>query len=135
MAIRSVRVDDLDGTSDDVRPVETYKFSAFGIDYEIDLHQENADKLRETLVQWITPARQRSPKASAKPAKTDKSQLDAIRQWAHSHGYEFSDRGRIPVHVMEAFQRLASPSVKQRAVSTVLSAPGAEEAAPAFSAR
>ncbi|WP_260502555.1 Lsr2 family protein [Rhodococcus aetherivorans] len=33
-----------------------------------------------------------------------KEQLAAIRAWAKTHGYQVSDRGRIPQHVIDQFE-------------------------------
>jgi hypothetical protein len=41
--------------------------------------------------------------AAAKPAKRDPDQLNAIRAWARSNGYEVSDRGRIKAEIEEAY--------------------------------
>lgn len=34
-----------------------------------------------------------------------KEQSQAIRQWAKANGHELSDRGRIPAHVIEEFEK------------------------------
>lgn len=40
---------------------------------------------------------------TAQPARTNRDQNQAIREWAAKHGYEVSDRGRIPTSTVEAF--------------------------------
>ena len=50
----------------------------------------------------------KGPAAAGKqPAKTDPEQLKEIRRWAHAHGLEFSDRGRIPKHVQAVYDAMA----------------------------
>ena len=54
---RIYKVDDLDGSEDEVSTVE---FGLDGADYEIDLSPSNADRLREKLARYVdagTPAR------------------------------------------------------------------------------
>jgi hypothetical protein len=37
------------------------------------------------------------------PARVDRAQNQAIREWAKSKGIEISDRGRIPAHIVEQY--------------------------------
>ena len=112
MAQRTIRVDDLDGKSEDATPLT---FALEGVTYDIDLTEENAAQLRKALAKFIEVARARNkPKQKVPPQegnssrpKLDREQLAAIRRWGHSNGYEFSDQGRIPNHVMEAFEKFA----------------------------
>ena len=111
-------VDDLDGTS----AAETVAFALDGANYEIDLTDKNAKKLRDSLSNFIGHARRidggrraasgRTPKA--KPAKSSKSsartapdreQTAAIREWARAAGYEVSERGRLSAAVLDAFEQ------------------------------
>jgi hypothetical protein len=41
-------------------------------------------------------------------ARIDREQLQYIRKWAHDHGLEFSDRGRIPNHVMAVYNAMSN---------------------------
>ena len=105
MAQRTIRVDDLDGKSEDATPLT---FALEGVTYDIDLTEENAAQLRKALAKFIEVARARNkPKQDTSRPKLDREQLAAIRRWGHSNGYEFSDQGRIPNHVMEAFEKFA----------------------------
>ena len=106
-------VDDLDGSEDDV---ENVLLALDGTNYEIDLSASNAGRLREKLDRFVAaaspvkaaksaPAR-RGPKGKA--AKTasvpsNRDQVQAIREWAKSAGYEVSSRGRISKAIQEAF--------------------------------
>lgn len=105
MAQRTVRVDDLDGKSEDATP---RTFSLEGVTYDIDLNEANAAQLRAALSKFIEAARARNkPKSDPARPKLDRDQLAAIRQWGHANGYDFSDQGRIPNHVMDAFEKFA----------------------------
>jgi hypothetical protein len=44
-----------------------------------------------------------APKSVRQPARRDKEQIAAIREWANSHGYKVSNRGRIPGEVEAAY--------------------------------
>lgn len=102
-------VDDTDGTE----AAATVKFGIDGHDYEIDLSDDNASKLRDFLAQFTHAGRRitrkRGTTASATPtqprsrAKVDPEQTRAIREWARQNGHEVSDRGRISASVQEAF--------------------------------
>jgi hypothetical protein len=103
-------IDDIDGSS----AVETVAFGLDGADYEIDLNEKNAKKLRDVLANYTANARQvggrrnrsRSARVTGKAARSgsSKEQLSAIRDWARSQGYEVSDRGRLSAAVVQAFE-------------------------------
>jgi len=104
-------VDDIDGSE----AVGTVSFSLNNRSYEIDLSDENTDKLHDALALFVEHARQiagrgsgrgrgqRQP-ATDKPARSSREDTQAIRVWAREHGHEVSDRGRIPKAVIEAYQ-------------------------------
>jgi Lsr2 len=108
--IREVRlVDDLDGEAAD----ETIEFGIDGKNYEIDLSEENAGKLRDALAAYVAAARRSGGRrarsgAGAGPARRpsiDREQNQAIREWARKRGMKVSDRGRIPAEVLEAYHK------------------------------
>ncbi|WP_067715356.1 histone-like nucleoid-structuring protein Lsr2 [Nocardia yamanashiensis] len=104
-------VDDYDGES---KADETVFFSIDGNEYEIDLSNKNAGKLRESLEPWTEKARKvgRSTKRKAgviaggrtRPA-VDREESTAIREWARAQGHQVSSRGRIPAEIVDAYQR------------------------------
>lgn len=104
--IKEVRlVDDLDGSAAD----ETVSFSIDGASYEIDLSAGNADKLREALAEYVGSARRaggrrRSGTASRRPSRSAGSETAEIRAWARDNGHAVSERGRIPRHIVEAYE-------------------------------
>lgn len=105
--VNVVLVDDLDGTPAE----ETVTFGLDGITYEIDLHAENAARLRDSLAEWVGHgrrvggARPRKAGASKPAARRPASGTDttAIREWARSNGHQVSERGRIKAEVIEAY--------------------------------
>lgn len=101
-------VDDLDGTSSE--DVSTVLFGLDGVSYEIDMSEANADRLRDSLAEYVESARRTGGrvKRGTKPRSqngTGPSEASQIREWAQENGFELSARGRIPSHVVEAYKR------------------------------
>jgi len=95
--------DDLDGGP----AAHTISFALDGRDYEIDLSETNAEKLREALRPFVAAARkaptgngrrQRGTGTSSTSGETAK-----IRAWAKEHGHQVSDRGRIHQSIKDAY--------------------------------
>jgi Lsr2 len=101
-------VDDLDGRAITDGKGETVSFGIDGKDYEIDVSDKNAGKLRSSLAQYVGAARKvsgrRGRRSRSGTARTDREQLQAVRQWAKSNGHKVSDRGRISAAVIEAYE-------------------------------
>jgi hypothetical protein len=107
-------VDDLDGSVGE--DVSTVSFALDGVSYEIDLRDANANKLRDSLEDYVASARRVGGRvkravattATAAPAKASdarsKEQTKAIREWARKNGHDLADRGRIPANVIAAFE-------------------------------
>jgi hypothetical protein len=106
-------VDDLDGDKAD----ETVEFGLDGKNYEIDLSNSNADKLRDALADYVAAARRPGGRrrsgggataaaaATGRRASVDREQNQAIRDWARKRGMKVSDRGRIPADVLDAYHQ------------------------------
>ena len=100
-------IDDFDGKS---KAQETVLFSVDGVEYEIDLSNKNASKLREAFEQWTEPARKvgrisrGKSKTSARTA-ADREQTGVIREWAKNNGYNVSSRGRIQADIIAAYNK------------------------------
>ncbi len=101
-------IDDLDGSEAE----ESIEFCLDGVQYSIDLSDENAEKLREALSEFIDAGtrlggrRKRKPATSGRagtPGAVDREQTKAIREWARNQGYEISDRGRIPRQIVQEY--------------------------------
>lgn len=108
MAKRTVTmlIDDLDGSEAD----ESITFGLGGTEYEIDLSKPHADQLRAALEPFVnagtklTPHRVTGRTGYARtPARADREQNRAIREWAQSKGMDVSDRGRIKQDVVDRY--------------------------------
>jgi len=107
-------VDDLDGSVLEVGEGETVLFSLDGVAYEIDLTDEHAAALRDTLAPYIGAARSVSSRSGARGAapagraanrrRTGQQDFGPVRQWAKANGYQVSERGRVPASVLEAYE-------------------------------
>lgn len=113
MAQETIFKDDLDGTlGTDETPVTTRHFSLGNYNFEIDLTEENYDKLVKALEPFTNVARlPHAKKARVSKPKTysggtnflDAVSTDAVREWAKANGYEVAPRGRIARNVLEAY--------------------------------
>jgi hypothetical protein len=104
-------LDDIDGKPAD----ETVKFGLDGTLYEIDVNAKHAEQLRKSLAAYVLKARRTgrggvtatrgraARTAATTPARTNREQTKAIRDWAKSKGLEVSERGRIPASVVEKY--------------------------------
>ena len=95
---------------------QTVEFALDGVTYEIDLNDDEANELRDQLAVYIENGRRTggrktrsaAPKApSGSTTAVDREQSKAVRTWAKEHGYQVSDRGRIPSEVSEAYHQQA----------------------------
>jgi hypothetical protein len=98
-------VDDLDGSE----ASGTFAFGLEGQNYEIDLSDANAAKLRDALAPFVgagrkTGGRGRRTQRQTDTPRSNREETHAIREWAREHGHKVSDRGRIPKSVMEAYK-------------------------------
>src|SRR6516162_3766873 len=87
--------DDVDGGPAD----ETVRFAIGGVDYEIDLSRKNAAAFRRQLAPFLDHARKVGRGARRRPGRSG-----ASRAWAKEQGIAVSDRGRIPVSVVEQYE-------------------------------
>jgi len=97
-------VDDIDGGE----AHDTVSFGLDGVTYEIDLSDEHAAALRDELATYIGSARRtggRKARGTAPaPATTpNRERTQAIRAWAADNGFDVSNRGRISVDVVTAY--------------------------------
>ena len=103
MAKRTITqlIDDLDGSP----ATETVSFAVDGVNYEIDLGDANAAKLRDDFAVWTAHATRVGgrKRTGVTPGASNKEDLDAIRTWARDNGFKVADRGRISSEVKEAY--------------------------------
>jgi len=103
-------VDDLDDSPITPGDGRTVEFAFDGSTYEIDLSNDNVDKFREAISDYVAAARKVSgrrtgstgaPKSA--PKRGNSEELAKVREWAKENGYEVSSRGRISTQVQEAY--------------------------------
>ncbi len=110
--VHIVLEDDLDGSE----ATETVTFGLDGTNYEIDLNDANAAKLRDALAVYIGHARRvtggGSGRGRGRSRGTSSSNTNSnaggtnpreIREWARSNGYTVPERGRIPAEIKSAY--------------------------------
>ena len=100
-------VDDVDGSV----AAETVSFGLDRKQYELDLSDKNAKKLRDALAPFVASARRagggsrRAGSGPTPPSTSHRERNTAIREWAREHGFEVAERGRIPRNVLEAYEK------------------------------
>lgn len=102
--VQMILLDDIDGGE----AKRTATFALDGKAYEIDLNEENLDKLSEAMAPFIAKARRSSTGAGRRPASRASStggDASAVRTWAREHGYDVSDRGRVPKEIRDAYDQ------------------------------
>ena len=95
--------DDLDGGP----AAETVRFGLAGSEFEIDLSERNARKFRQQINPYLERARRANKRGKTGPASrsvASRQRTARIRAWARQHGMIISERGRIPVKVIEEYQ-------------------------------
>jgi hypothetical protein len=102
--------DDMDGSTIPDGAGETVSFALDKVEYEIDLSDKNAAKLRKALRTYVDagrrvggPSRRARSTSSAGPRSRANGDAKAIRTWAVENGIELSTRGRIPAGVVEQY--------------------------------
>jgi Lsr2 len=93
--------DDLDGT----QATETVRFAIDGVEYEIDLSDRNANRLRNSLSDFISHGRKVGGRRGRRSVAVDGVDNKAVRAWAKSAGVAISSRGRISADVVEQYRR------------------------------
>lgn len=100
-------VDDLSGDVIEAGNGRTIQFGFDGSNYEIDLTDDNADKLREAFSDYIAAARKVSGRSASAPraakGRSNPDELARIREWAAANGHEVAARGRISQQVRDAY--------------------------------
>ncbi|WP_434181403.1 Lsr2 family protein (plasmid) [Clavibacter michiganensis] len=107
-------VDDIDGTQIEEGQGETVPFALDGVNYEIDLSDDNAAKLRTALEEYTEKGRRVGRATTGKAgtrrsaSSTPKGDLSAAREWLRANGHEVSERGRIAAPLLEEYRAATS---------------------------
>lgn len=99
--VQIILEDDIDGGT----AVETVTFGIDGAEYEIDLSEKNAKRLRDAVTPWAQKARKTGGRRKRGTRTASGPDLSAVREWAAKNGHKVSSRGRIPATVMEAYEK------------------------------
>lgn len=96
--------DDLDNSSLNEDDVRIMRFGFDGIEYVLDLPEDNAQEFNRLMAPYIAGAREVTvirtlPHESMRTHDSSRT----IRRWAKEHGIKVSNRGKIPHKVIEAY--------------------------------
>src|SRR3712207_1188231 len=104
--VNVVLEDDIDKSD----AAETVTFGLDGVQYEIDLSEANADRLRDALALYISHGRRAGGRRrgsgggrTSSAAKAGGPSAADIRAWARDNGFTVPDRGRVSAEVREAY--------------------------------
>jgi hypothetical protein len=92
--------DDIDGSD----AAETVRFALDGVEWEIDLSERNANRLRNSLSIFITHGRKVGGKRERTAASSAQTDTQAVRKWAQANGIVVSARGRVPAEIVERYR-------------------------------
>ncbi|MFB9378126.1 Lsr2 family protein [Kineococcus gynurae] len=96
-----ILTDDVDGGAAD----QTVRFGLDGVDYEIDLSDDNAETLRRAYGLYVEHGRRTGGRSvPAKPVAFTGVDNTAVRAWARAHGIEVPARGRIKQDVVDRYR-------------------------------
>lgn len=99
-----ILTDDMSGETIKDGKGGTITFGLDGVEYEIDLTDKNADKLRAALADYTAVATRIGRRTGTRGQRTQSGpSAREVRDWARSNGYQVPDRGRIPTEVRRAF--------------------------------
>lgn len=103
--VQVILVDDVDGGE----ATETVTFALDGVSYEIDLSEKNAARLRDSMSEWVGNARRAGGRKvtgrRASGAGTRREDLNDVRAWGRSNGFQVSDRGRVSRELQQAYDQ------------------------------
>lgn len=105
-------VDDLDRSS----PAETVRFSYGRKHFVIDLGPHNVARIEADFQQWIQYSRPIKPPRNRSSKAKSRHEPARVRAWAKANGLEVSDKGRIPLGVVEAYRHRHTQSVNNNGV-------------------
>lgn len=94
--------DDLDGSP----ATQTIRFGFHGVEYELDLSDENANELTHWLEHYISYARRVGGQKRGSGRKTNAAtgvDPKAVRQWANHQGLAVNTRGRVPSQLVAQY--------------------------------
>ncbi|GAA2517161.1 histone-like nucleoid-structuring protein Lsr2 [Rarobacter incanus] len=102
--VQVVLEDDIDGGP----ATGSVSFALDGTAYEIDLNDENAARLRDSIAVWIRHARRvgrvNKGQAVKRAGRVEgRNNTSDMRTWLIDNGYQVSARGRISAEMQQAY--------------------------------
>jgi hypothetical protein len=102
-------IDDLDGSEIIDGKGRTIPFALDGTAYEIDLSEDNEQKLVDALARYVGNARKAQPATAGSKRRgprtvASRQENGNMRTWAKEKGYKVSERGRIPAAVVRDYE-------------------------------
>jgi hypothetical protein len=87
---------------------EHIRFAVGGVEYEIDLNDENAAEFHRRLdyyIDFATKVDGRRGRSTSTPSTQRRSPdlTKAVREWARENGHAVSARGRISAEIQQAY--------------------------------
>lgn len=95
-----ILTDDLDGS----KATTTMEVSLDGVSYEIDLNDDHAAQIRESLAPWIEHGRRTGSRARRRTSAARGDEVKKIREWAQANGHDVANRGRISAEIRAAYE-------------------------------
>ena len=86
------------------------RFGVGGADYEIDLNKKNARAFRKQLAPFFEHARRAGRGQRGSRTSSSRQRGGDIRAWGKQQGIAVSDRGRVPVSVVDQYEAAAKGS-------------------------
>jgi hypothetical protein len=77
-----------------------------GTEYEIDLSDRNANRFRESIAEFVGHARKVSGRRGRKAVWSPGARMSnagQMREWLMEHGYDVSERGRVPAWLQQVY--------------------------------
>ncbi|MBV8464088.1 MAG: Lsr2 family protein [Acidimicrobiales bacterium] len=90
--------------------VETVQFTYGGQAYEFELCADHLKEFTEVMQRYASAARPAGRQGAGRGRggrggrRATGSELAALRAWAQENGYTVNERGRIPLHVRQAYE-------------------------------
>lgn len=100
MAQTVILTDDLNGEGN----ASEVNFALDGIEYTVDLTEENAEIFRNILEPYIVAGKRVGGRARRGTVVNNNGETKKIREWAKEQGLEVSERGRISAEVITKYR-------------------------------
>jgi hypothetical protein len=83
------------------KPIKQVKRAAYTTTHPL---AATTNALERAAIEALAP-RSRSPKKSSPAIASNGASSAQVRAWARKNGYQVADKGRIPAHVLTAYQQ------------------------------